>query len=139
MTDTKAFESILDKENVKYRSFNLAEGKLFFCSAEDGLTFDAFWGTNGVLRIWRYVLTNLPLGVRGKCFRSSVPNRENAFVRLEITDDGCLNLTAEQQLTDVSQVGEHMEKHLSGFISSIRQIDFRSIIKPLALAKESNA
>lgn len=138
MTDTQVLENILTKANVHYHSFNLADGRLFFCKAEDGLTFDAFWGENGTFRLWRYVLTNLPLGTYKKCFQSSVPNRKNAFVRMEVTDEGCLNLTAEQQLTDVSQAGERIEKHLSGFISSIKHIDFHSIIEPLTSAKESN-
>lgn len=47
--------NVLDRLHIRYRSLPAAGGELFFCTPENGATFDLLAGKDGQIRLWRFV------------------------------------------------------------------------------------
>lgn len=100
MTNTEnasIVETALRHLGIRYRRICLKDGILYFCSLPNELTFDLFMGSDGVIKLWRFV-SSVPVSKAGMRCEYRRPDHSDTAIGFEITGEGDLCLYAEQKV-----------------------------------------
>lgn len=130
MTNTNIWETALDRLHIKYHKHQLSNNAIFFCRLSNNLTFNMLINSEGVVRLWRFILSNMPNKKIGLHLTCSKPEYPGAIVGFEVTDECDLNCYAEQTIDTFDQDAENrIAKQLSGFSSLITGLNLRYQLK----------
>lgn len=95
MTKTQIVEEEFEQLKISFRKIAFRDGNLYFCSLENGQTFDAFLGVDEKMRLWRFI-GEYPPEKAGSRFEYREPQYPNTLFVLDINEDGELFCSAEQ-------------------------------------------
>lgn len=90
-------EMALRRLDIPYRRSCLKDGILYFCSLPNELTFDLFMGSDGIIKLWRFVST-VPVSKAGMRCEYRRPDHPDTAIGFEVTDECDLCLYAEQRI-----------------------------------------
>lgn len=120
-------EAALNQLHNIYRKIDFTNGSLFFCTMPNGLTFDLFAGTNGSIRLWRFI-ASVPIDKSGVRFMCRKPEYPNMAIGFETTEEGDLSLFAEQTVDADDPKKEHrILKMIDGYSEMVSTMDFRNV------------
>lgn len=95
LDNTSIAESALRRLDIPYRRACLKEGIMYFCSLPSELTFDIFMGSDGSMKLWRFV-GSAPVSEAGMRCEYRRPDHPDTAIGFEVTDEGDLCLYAKQ-------------------------------------------
>lgn len=114
--------------NIRYRKIVFSDGELYFCTLTGGLTFDLFVGTDGLVRVWRFV-SSVPVCKAGACIEYRKPEYPHMSLGFEVTEDGDLCFYAEQGIDANDSQKEHrvtkLIRNYAGIISTVNFSNFK--------------
>lgn len=129
MTDTvntTIVEGAFNRLHIRYRKIDFTDGTLSFCTPPNGLTFDLFTGTDGSIRLWRFV-GSVPVEKAGACFEYRKPEYPHTAIGFEVTEEGDLCFYAEQIINATDPQKEHrILKMISGYFEIISTVNFKN-------------
>lgn len=119
-------EAAFDRLHIRYRKIEFTDGSLFFCTPLNGLTFDLFTGTDGSIRLWRFV-GSAPVEKAGARFEYRKPEYPHTAIGLEVTEEGDLCFYAEQIINAANPQKKHrILKMISGYSEIISTVNFKN-------------
>lgn len=123
----------LDKSNIQHRSLKYDNETLYFARLCNGLTFDMIFKQDGILRLWRFIHTGIPMdriNVRFEYSKSKCEN-ENETIGLRLTEEGDLELSLEKKYDNLENlnVEEDIQKKIDEFSKIISNYYFRNVQK----------
>lgn len=112
----------LERLNIPHRELLLPHGCLCFCTLAGGLTFNLFMGSDGQVRLWRFVGTASlnSAGARLEFYRSGALQ---SMAGLEVTEDGEVRLYAQQVICDSKTNESRIVKIICEFCALMSDIN----------------
>lgn len=105
LDNTSIAEAALRRLDIPYRRACLKDGTLYFCSLSGERTFDIFMGSDGRMKLWRFV-SSVPVSEAGMRCEYRRPDHPDTAIGFEVTDEGDLCLYAEQRVDADSPLRE---------------------------------
>lgn len=112
----------LEYLGIRYRAALLPRGCLCFCTLTGGLTFNLFMGSDGQVRLWRFVGTaTMNSAGTGVAFRrgDTLP----VAVGFEVTEEGDIRLYARQLLPDSEANENRMVRIIRAFCDLLSDLN----------------
>ena len=121
--NTNTCKLALEYLQIEYYDRQLVSGDIFFCKTSDGMTFNIMIYPSGLIRVWRFVCSNIPETLVGECRKYIEHEHNDIVVGLEVTSECDLSFFTEQVVDILDSKAEiYVLKQLKQFIALSRSV-----------------